>query len=90
MIVPPGADYLYRVVVPKGRWRRVADALAAGIGYVNFKGAVPPGEYHDRLMNVCSVMWGMRRKEHGRGREDGPGDAGDDDTDCPPPSGGGA
>jgi hypothetical protein len=56
------SDYRYRVVLGKAVWEEICEALARDIDYSNFKGACGHGEYHDALMKVWNVMYGMQSK----------------------------
>lgn len=96
IIETPRADYLYRIIVPRGTWVEVAAALAGEIDYTNFKDECgrmhePPGaqdksEYIWALHEVWHVGNELQGQVHGKGAYVRPYE-GDDWADDPWPPG---
>ena len=53
----PAHDYLFRMVVPREEWTRIAAAEAEGVDYPNFKDAVHDGTARDKA--YMQTWWAM-------------------------------
>lgn len=62
----PSNDYRWRVVVGKKTWARIAEKLANGVDYPNFKNSVLNAEgltdYEQALHRVWSIMYELQSK----------------------------
>ena len=72
IIETPKADYLFRLIVPRGVWAEVAGALAMEIAYPNFKNeCVKREELEDEYISTLHEVWGaandLQGRLHGRG-----------------------
>ena len=66
IVADAGADYRYRMFVPRAAWAKVAAELAAGIDYGNFKNEAARatgGDYAHALHDVWDVMYGHQARE---------------------------
>lgn len=72
IIETPRADYLFRIIVPRGAWAEVASALAQEITYPNFKNeCVGQEELEDAYLSALHEVWGvtndLQGDLHGKG-----------------------
>lgn len=65
VVTGQGTDYLYRARVPRAEVAKVMHDQIMGIGYDNFKNAVPDDDLHDAYAGCWSVMmrYQMRAKK---------------------------